>query len=357
MSDTKSQDVTPYLTMDNCKEAHEWYTKHFDGKILRTSTFDPSDGKISHSVLELPNNAQIYMSDRFDKSSKEGSSSESVVLTKEQKMSAPFSMHLQFGTVEDGQRFWDKATCETNGTKVTMKFEKQFWGDTFGKFFDPFGFSWSVGSSPAEEGKRKKRTLSEAQATESKSEKDEVTSPSKKRKRGESHGQKFDIIECQEKHGLFREYKVGTNTGYDFGKAAKEGFEALLAFMGSNHLTPSCRGSIFVCPENPFEFAVVRCFPGMIFDKTAHELQTLAKAGDGMVAKTIPAGKYLVAMHVGSYDGLAVKWQALVKEFKKKGYKVTDTDGIYEEYLNNCGEVPEEKLETRLYMPIAPESL
>ena len=49
-------------------------------------------------------------------------------------------------SLKQTQKYWDNA--EKNGCKITMKFEKQFWGDYFGSFKDPFGISWQLNFSP-----------------------------------------------------------------------------------------------------------------------------------------------------------------------------------------------------------------
>jgi len=198
MATTKRvQDVTPYLTLDNCKGAHDWYVNHFGAKVLEvmTPSWDETDKRCIHSSIELPNNAIIFMADRFDfshKSEKSGNEKEEKhryiagKLSLEQLMSVPSSMHLHFPSVEDAQKFWNKATTETSRSKVSMKFEKQFWGEFFGKFHDAFGFEWSVGAAPPSEEphghKNKKRSFAESGSTDMKNADNEDMAPSAKKK-------------------------------------------------------------------------------------------------------------------------------------------------------------------------------
>jgi len=273
-------------------------------------------------------------------------------------------MHLQFASIEDGQRFWDKATNEENGSKVSMKFEKQFWNEFYGKFHDPFGFEWSVGAALTDDShthKSKKRSLCESKSSDTKEcQKEEDMAPSSKKKKHhdthakELHSHSLGAIECEEKTGAFKEYKVGKSTGYDFPKAMREGFQVLKGVKDSCEGIQS-RGLLSVCPEDPRKMAVVRCLPGMYLDKITPKVEEHIKTFDGVVIKTIPAGKYLVYLHVGSYEGLAGAWGQTTTEFERKGYKKLAGEACYEEYLNDCMSVPENELQTKIYLGIAEE--
>ncbi|ETO26064.1 hypothetical protein RFI_11071 [Reticulomyxa filosa] len=378
MSTKKFQEITPYLTQENCKEAHDWYVKYCGAKVVRTSTpqWDPNDKRFLHSVVEFPNKAEVFMSDRFDFGKEAQKESGTKTLIKKQLEEVPFCMHLQFRTFDEANKFWNQATVEQSGAKVTMKFEAQFWGESYGKFHDPFGklfkifvgkylyvpnsnqsknlgFEWSVGSPLAESGK--KRCLSDVAASDC--HKTEDGSPSNKKAKvhhvSDAEKSRFiGVVDCNERVGLFREYKVGKSTGFDFGKAIKEGIESVESVATSNSLKSSCRGIVAVCPESPMEMAVVRCLPGIIFNKSEEELKKCEKP-DSVIVKKIPAGKYLVYLHVGSYAGLPMKWGEVAGEFKKQGYVLAEGESCYEEYLNTPGEVPEEKLQTKIYRGIA----
>jgi len=324
--------------MENCKEAHDWYVKYFGAKVLEAEKpkGDPNDKRYIHSSIELPNKAIIFMSDRFDLSSMNNpgeskkDSHTCPKLSKEQVMKCPFSMHLHFKSIEDAQNFWDKATHEENGSKVAMKFEKQFWGEPFGKFHDTFGFDWSVGAHNVEDSsKKKKRSLCESKSSDAtEGQKEENMTPSTKKTKHydthtkELHSHFLGAIECEEKTGIFKEYLVGKSTGYDFQKAMTEGFQVL------RNVKETCkdiesRGLLSVCPEDPTKISVVRCLPGMYLEKNTPKVQAHVKTFDGVVIKTIPAGKYLVYLHAGSYEGLAAAWKVAITEFEKKRLQKT----------------------------------
>ena len=48
-------------------------------------------------------------------------------------------IHLQ---VEDADEYWERATRA--GMVVVMPLGRQFWGDRYGQFRDPFGVSWAI---------------------------------------------------------------------------------------------------------------------------------------------------------------------------------------------------------------------
>ena len=59
------------------------------------------------------------------------------------------SMLIEPDSEEQGKAIFEKA--ENNGCNITMKYEKQFWGDSFGSFTDPFGIRWQINYSASQE--------------------------------------------------------------------------------------------------------------------------------------------------------------------------------------------------------------
>ena len=78
-----------------------------------------------------------------------------------------------------------------------------------------------------------------------------------------------------------------------------------------------------------------------------------ATAPEGMVAYTIPAGRYLVATHMGSYEGLGVAWSSLFGEELPKSGATLREGYCYEFYVNDCNQVPIEEVKTELLVPVA----
>ena len=51
-------------------------------------------------------------------------------------------VHLQ---VEDADKWYSRAV--EAGASVSMAIGDQFWGDRYGQLTDPFGHTWSIGST------------------------------------------------------------------------------------------------------------------------------------------------------------------------------------------------------------------
>lgn len=64
----------------------------------------------------------------------------------------------------------------------------------------------------------------------------------------------------------------------------------------------------------------------------------------------IRAGKYATALHEGPYDTLADTYNELTEFVKKKGFEAEDW--VYEVYLNNPMDSPEEPPRTMIYFPL-----
>lgn len=69
--------------------------------------------------------------------------------------------------------------------------------------------------------------------------------------------------------------------------------------------------------------------------------------------QVLAAGRYAWMTHVGPYEKLGDTWARLMGEWlPQSGHRIGD--GVaYEIYRNTPGEVPDEKLETELYVPLA----
>jgi PhnB protein len=51
---------------------------------------------------------------------------------------------------DDVAAVWKRMEA-AGGAQVTMPLEKQFWGDVYGRFVDPFGISWAVSAPQSAE--------------------------------------------------------------------------------------------------------------------------------------------------------------------------------------------------------------
>jgi len=117
--------ITPYLTVDNAKEAIDFYKRAFDAK--ETVRMDGPDGKISHAELKI-GDSMLMVSDAM-----RGARSPRAL------NGTPVNIFLY---VEDVDTVFNRA--RSAGAKVDMPLDDMFWGDQYGKLTDPFGHSWSV---------------------------------------------------------------------------------------------------------------------------------------------------------------------------------------------------------------------
>jgi len=78
-----------------------------------------------------------------------------------------------------------------------------------------------------------------------------------------------------------------------------------------------------------------------------------ASAPPGLVELTLPAGRYAVASHVGPYRFLSEAWAQLRQQVIAAGQSPSQTTPSYEIYRNTPETVPDAKLLTELYLPVA----
>lgn len=74
----------------------------------------------------------------------------------------------------------------------------------------------------------------------------------------------------------------------------------------------------------------------------------------GLAEATIPAGRYAMTVHHGSYATLGDTWARLMGEWlPQSGNRLGAAGAAFEVYRNTPESVPEDQLETELYMPLA----
>lgn len=123
------QGVIPYLALPGqCGAAADFYVKAFAAKDIGRMPKEDTPGEYMHLQLEI-NGGAFMMTDHGEMSSAKGGPAEVL------------RGHLQL-VVPDGQVWWDRAVAA--GCTVTMPFERQFWGDTWGLLTDPFGVNWAI---------------------------------------------------------------------------------------------------------------------------------------------------------------------------------------------------------------------
>lgn len=120
--------ITPYLVMNNCSEAIEFYKKVFGAKeLFRTAS--PEEGKIDHAELEI-DASRIMIADAHPNSSVKspsvlGGTTVSLVIY-----------------VKDVDQVFKKAIAE--GAREDDPVKDKPYGDRSGTIIDPFGHRWTI---------------------------------------------------------------------------------------------------------------------------------------------------------------------------------------------------------------------
>jgi len=125
--------LTPYLTIRGGRgqEALRFYEEAFGAKELFRNV--GQDGqRLMHARFEV-NGAVLFLSDDFP--DMRGGA--------ETPPPAAVTLHLQ---VDDADA-WARRASQA-GAEITMPINEMFWGDRYGQLKDPFGHSWSLGSTP-----------------------------------------------------------------------------------------------------------------------------------------------------------------------------------------------------------------
>lgn len=136
--------VTPTLTVRNAAQAIEFYKKAL-GATERGRMESP-DGTIAHAEIRIGDSI-IFLGD------------ENPNMGNQSPQSLGGSTGGLFVYVEDVDSAFQRAIDA--GGKVSMPVSDMFWGDRYGRFTDPFGHTWALGThkedlSPQEMEKRSK---------------------------------------------------------------------------------------------------------------------------------------------------------------------------------------------------------
>lgn len=77
--------------------------------------------------------------------------------------------------------------------------------------------------------------------------------------------------------------------------------------------------------------------------------EPVESSGD-LVAGELPAGRAVVATHVGPYEGLPASWHAVQAWIEAR--ELSTRSAPWEEYLDDCSVTPEAELRTRIVWPV-----
>ena len=126
------QGVIPYLAYDKADDAIAFYETAF-GAVQRGEATRNDEGRVLNASLEI-NGGCLMLMDRMNG-------------TPAPRREDDNGLTLQIVSGE-GRRMWDRAVSA--GCTIAMPFERQFWGDDYGRLVDPFGLTWAVMQPSAE---------------------------------------------------------------------------------------------------------------------------------------------------------------------------------------------------------------
>jgi PhnB protein len=119
--------ATPYLVLDDCNGAIEWYKKAFGATEI--NRMGRPGGKIGHAEIKIGDSI-LMLADEWP-----GSGSPSA----KSLGGSPVSIFLY---LEDVDSVYKQAVDA--GAKADMPPQNMFWGDKFGKLTDPYGHLWAL---------------------------------------------------------------------------------------------------------------------------------------------------------------------------------------------------------------------
>lgn len=119
--------IIPYITVNNAKEALEFYKKAFNAEIVSVTEM-PGTGKVLHSQMKI-GNASVYVMDEFPDHGSNGPAKYG---------GTSVTMHTM---VPNADEYFNRAV--EAGCTVGMPLDDMFWGARFGNVKDPYGHSWS----------------------------------------------------------------------------------------------------------------------------------------------------------------------------------------------------------------------
>ncbi|MGD2132354.1 MAG: VOC family protein [Maricaulaceae bacterium] len=122
--------VTPYLMVEGAAAAIAFYKDALGAEEVGERA-NMDDGRILNSRVHI-NGAPVMLMDPMPDHGHPAAPHDS------------YNLHLQ---VDDADTWFDRAV--TAGCEVVMPMSLQFWGDRYGMVKDPFGVTWSFGTTPA----------------------------------------------------------------------------------------------------------------------------------------------------------------------------------------------------------------
>jgi PhnB protein len=123
--------IIPNISINNCKEALEYYKDVFGGEVKNVqmadgkSMFKGHEGKIIHSELVINDNCIMYLTDIFG----------------EKLADSNISLILQLGSEEEINKLYEALSKKGN---VSFPLQKTFWGSFHAVITDNYGVTWNL---------------------------------------------------------------------------------------------------------------------------------------------------------------------------------------------------------------------
>ncbi|WP_336771214.1 VOC family protein [Paenibacillus sp. MMO-58] len=128
--------LTPYFYSEDAKAQAGFYVQALGGEIIDQMTYGQAPGtdesmkdKIIHMVFQAAG-VTFYIAD---------------TMHEPPGRSTSFDLNLEFKTDEEAQKAFANLS---EGGRVIMPLEKQFWGTLFGRVEDKFGIKWQISTEP-----------------------------------------------------------------------------------------------------------------------------------------------------------------------------------------------------------------
>jgi PhnB protein len=132
--------LTPYFYSEDAKAQAGFYMQALGGEIIDQMTYGQAPGtdesmkdKIIHMVFKAAG-VTFYIAD---------------TMHEPPGRSTSYDLNLEFKADEEAQQAFANLS---EGGRVIMPLEKQFWGTLFGRLEDRFGIKWQISTEPKAQG-------------------------------------------------------------------------------------------------------------------------------------------------------------------------------------------------------------
>lgn len=153
---------------------------------------------------------------------------------------------------------------------------------------------------------------------------------------------KFELIEVEELPYLYEEGSCGMDPS-DISRAMGEAFQGVMGFLGAKQIAPAGEALSVYYTYDPAKMTFRSGF--------SVSAEDLGKAEGAVKADVTPAGEVLTFTHVGPYSRLRDSYGEMMKYLERNNLQIGAP--TWEVYLNNPDTIPEEQLETKVFVSLA----